>query len=135
MAQEVDEELERLKKKKLEEIIENRKKSKFPDSPIRLTDSKFQETLEKYPIVVVDFWAEWCGPCKAMEPVISELARNYSGEIVFGKLNVDENKIIPNKFQISGIPTLIIFKDGKNVDRITGMAPKRKLKSHLDKYI
>ncbi len=135
MSQEPDKELERLKRRKIEKIIENRNKPDFPDSPITLTDENFQKNVNKYPILVVDFWAEWCAPCKALAPVISGLAKKYADDIVFGKMNVDKNQILPKKFQISGIPTIIVFKNGDPVNRITGMVPRKKLEAELNKYL
>lgn len=135
MSKSKDEELERLKQKKMKEMMEKRRGPDFPDSPISLTDGNFHETIQKYPVVVVDLWAGWCAPCRAMEPVIEELAEKYSGKIVFGKLNVDQNPKIPRKFQVSGIPTLLVFKDGELVDRIVGMVTQPKLKLRLEKHL
>ncbi|MFW5928148.1 MAG: thioredoxin [Thermoplasmatota archaeon] len=131
-----DKEVEELKQKMVEEMMnEDEKSLDYPDSPITLTDSDFQEKLEKYPLVLVDFWAAWCGPCKMMEPVIEDLAQEYEGDIVFGKLNVDQNQRVPSQFQVSGIPTLILFKNGEMVDRMVGAQNKQmleqKIKSHL----
>lgn len=136
MSEGKDEELERLKKEKMEEIMDREEKRDFPETPIDLTDGNFREIIDKYPLVVVDFWAEWCGPCKRMEPVIEQLAAEYSGKAVFGKMNVDQNRMIPEKFGVTSIPTLIIFKDGKAVDKNIGLARteelERKLEKHLD---
>lgn len=135
MSKSKDEELERLKQKKMKEMIEKRSGPEFPDSPIKLTDGNFREMVQDYPLVVVDLWAGWCAPCRAMEPVIEELAEKYSGKIVFGKLNIDQNPKTPRKFQVSGIPTLLVFKDGELVDRIVGMVTQPRLKLRLEKYL
>lgn len=126
-----DEEIERLKRKKMKEIMEREKGPEFPDSPLTLTDSNFQDVINKYPLVVADFWAEWCAPCKAMKPILEELAEKYSGKIVFGKLNIDQNPRTPRRFQVSGIPTLIVLENGEPVDRIVGIAPKQRLERRL----
>ena len=107
----------------------------YPDKPIKLSDEKFAETIQKYPLVVVDFWAEWCGPCRMIAPIIEELAKELSGKAVFGKMNVDENSIIPGQFSISGIPTLLVFKNGELVDKIVGVAPKNSILSRIQTYI
>lgn len=130
-----DEELERLKRKKIEEMKAKAEGPDFPDSPITLTDANFQDTVNKYPLVVVDLWAGWCAPCKAMEPVIEELAEKYSGQIVFGKLNIDQNPKTPRRFQVSGIPTLLVVKNGEVSDRIVGMTSKQKLEERLRGYL
>ncbi len=135
MSEEGDEELERLKKEKMEEIMAQEEKQDFPETPIELTDENFQETIDKYPLIVVDFWAEWCGPCKRMEPIIEQLAAEYSGKAVFGKMNVDQNRRVPKKFGIASIPTMIFFKDGEPVDKQIGLAQTEELEKKLDSYL
>ncbi|OQY58252.1 MAG: thioredoxin [Desulfobacteraceae bacterium 4572_88] len=99
-------------------------------------DNNFDaEVLQSEKPVVVDFWAPWCGPCKAIGPVIEELAGAFGDKIRFTKCNVDNNPVTPGKFGITAIPTLIFFKDGKNVDQITGMVAKSKLEDTLNKLI
>lgn len=130
-----EKDLEQLKQEKMEEIMSEKESEEFPSEPITVTDGNFEEVINKYPVVVIDFWAEWCAPCKAMGKVIKELANKYSGEIVFGKLNIDENPETPRKFQVSGIPTLLITKDGEPADKVVGMAPKERLNQRLSKYL
>lgn len=89
------------------------------------------EIIQSDKPAVVDFWAPWCGPCKAIGPVIEELAESYGENIKFTKCNVDENPATPAKFGIKAIPTLIFFKDGKVVDQITGMVAKSKLEDTI----
>lgn len=135
MSEDVDEELDRLKKEKMEELMAEGEGQEHPESPLRLTDSNFQETIEKYPFVVVDFWAEWCSPCKAMEPVIEQFASEFSGRAVFGKMNVDQNQRTPGKFGIAGIPTLLFFKNGELVDKKVGLARGPELKQKIEKHL
>lgn len=130
-----DKELERLKQKKMKEMMAERKEPDFPSTPVKLTDENFQDMTTKYSPVVVDFWADWCAPCKAMEPIIERLADEYSGKAVFGKLNVDRNQRTARRFQVSGIPTLLVLEDGNVVDRIVGMTSKQKLEARLTKYL
>ncbi|MEM1525035.1 MAG: thioredoxin [Nitrososphaerales archaeon] len=130
-------ELERLKQKKLREMMNRIKgeKQDLPSEPIELTDENFKEAIRKYPLLVVDFWAEWCGPCHMIAPIIEELAREYKGKIVFGKLNVDLNNATAMEYGIMSIPTLLIFKNGKLVDQIIGAMPKKILESTITQYL
>ena len=85
--------------------------------------------------VLVDFWAEWCGPCKRLGPTVDALATEYAGKVTVGKLNVDENPSVSFKFQIRGIPTILIFKGGQVVESVVGLAHKEDLKKVIDKHI
>lgn len=97
-----------------------------------VSDNNFDnEILQSNTPVVVDFWAPWCGPCKAIGPVVEELAGSYGDQIKFAKCNVDDNPVTPGKYGIKAIPTLIFFKEGKVVDQITGMVAKAKLEDSL----
>jgi len=101
-----------------------------------IDDSSFEsEVLKADKPVLVDFWAPWCGPCKAIAPTVEALAREYGGKIKFAKCNVDENPATPGKFGIRAIPTLIFFKDGKVAEQITGMVAKAKLEEAISKVI
>jgi thioredoxin 1 len=103
---------------------------------IDIDDSSFDsEILQADKPALVDFWAPWCGPCKAIGPVIEDLAGTYGDQVKFTKCNVDDNPVTPGKFGIKAIPTLIFFKDGKVVDQITGMVAKSKLEDSLKKVI
>ena len=99
-----------------------------------LNDQTFAETVEQTPgPILVDFWAEWCMPCRALAPVIDELAEEFQGKIRFAKVNVDECRDIPAKFGIRGIPTLILFNEGKKVNELVGNQPKDKIRMMLAK--
>ncbi len=129
-----DDELEAIKKRKLAEMQRAASaKAMMSDiiEPIVLTDSNFAVEVARYPIMVVDFWAPWCGPCRMVSPIIEQLAREYSGKVVFGKVNVDENQRVSASFGIQSIPTVMIFKAGKPVDVIVGAVPKAQIEMKL----
>ena len=145
-----DEELEALRKRRMEELRANNASNNsnikeelkmsdsgadWPGEPVNVSDSEFKEFIGKYPYVIVDCWAPWCGPCRMLGPVIDELAGDYKGKIVFGKLNTDENQATAMSLGIMSIPTLLFFKNGELVDRTMGALPKSalepKVQSHL----
>ena len=101
--------------------------------PIVLEDSNFEKVvLQAKTPVLVDFWAQWCGPCRMVAPVVEELAREYEGRVSFGKVDVDQNPKIASQYGIMSIPTLLVFKDGKPITNIVGFRPKAELKQSLD---
>ncbi len=102
---------------------------------IEITDSNFEEIINSDKPVLVDFWAEWCGPCKMIGPVVEELAGDYDGKAVIGKVNVDENPNVSAKFGIRSIPTLLVFKGGEIVDKQIGAVPKQVLADKLNAQI
>ncbi len=106
------------------------------DYVIQLTDADFETQVLKADVpVLVDFWASWCGPCKAIAPLIEELAAGYAGKVKVCKVNVDENPATPGRYGVRGIPTLILFKGGKVVDQLVGAVPKNQLEDLLQKAL
>jgi thioredoxin 1 len=101
---------------------------------VTLTPANFgTEVLKSEVPVLVDFWAEWCGPCKMIAPVLDELASEFDGKIKIGKVNIDEHQALATEYGIRAIPTLLVFKDGQVIEQIVGMRSKRDLKSSLDR--
>ena len=105
------------------------------NEPFHLTDANFEETINKNPIILVDFWAGWCGPCRALAPTIEELAKELAGKVLVAKLDVDENPATAEKFQVYSIPTVVLIKDSSEVDRIVGLCPKKQYDSAVQKHM
>jgi len=103
---------------------------------LEVTESNFeQEVLQAGTPVLVDLWAAWCGPCRMLAPVVEELAATYTGKVKMGKLNVDEHPQVAAQFRIMNIPTLLLFKGGKEVDRIVGVVPKEELVRRIERVL
>lgn len=113
--------------KKLQQIMNEKGLLKNIKDPLNLDDSNFTQTINKFPLLLVDFWAPWCGPCRTMSPLIDQIGKEYMGKLVVGKVNVDENPTISRQFGISSIPTLILFKRGQAVNKIIGSVSKNKI--------
>lgn len=129
-------ELDEIRKRKLKEL--ERKyigEKEDMNHPIQVTDKTFDQVIKTHPVVVVDFWGQWCPPCHVIAPIVEELANDYAGKVVFGKLNVDENKANAVKYGITAIPTLLLFKNGKLVDQVLGAVPKQHLEEKIRKII
>ena len=104
--------------------------------PIEITDTQFEQEVLKADLpVMVDFWAAWCGPCKIVSPILERLAEEYDGKIKFVKLDTEENFETPSSYGILSLPTLLVFKGGQQIERITGARPKSDLKRSLDKAL
>jgi len=97
------------------------KKSDWPDHIISLNNKKFDKFIEKYPLILVDFWASWCGPCKTLTPKFRKLSKEYKGKVAFGKVNVDSERELAKRFHVLGIPNVIFFSYGEKVKNITGV--------------
>ena len=102
---------------------------------LQITDANFEELLGTGKPMVLDFWAEWCGPCRMVSPIIDELAQEYEGRVTIGKMNVDENDDVVGRFGIRNIPTVIFFKNGELVDKIVGATSKDKFKEKVENLL
>jgi thioredoxin 1 len=128
---EENDELKRIREKKLTELKARREMSK----PVHVTDENFDEMVKKHPLALIDFWADWCGPCRALAPTIEELHNEYTERVFIGKLDVDKNPQTAERFQVFSIPTMVVIKDGKEVDRVVGCVPKKNIEVVLKKHL
>ena len=136
---ESDPELESIRAKKLQELIQAAQAPvavapKPNGKPVLLTDANFDQEVRKPGVLLVDFWAAWCGPCLRVAPVLEQIAQNMAGRMRLGKLNVDENPVTAQRFQVMSIPTMLVFKDGKLVDGIVGALPRSQIESVLKRW-
>ena len=134
------EEIQLIERKKMAEMMQkmnstSTKDDAWPGEPVVIGDKDFEEFVGKYHKVVVDCWAPWCGPCRVLSPTIDALARDMKGQVVFGKLNTDDNFQISEKHRISSIPTLLFFKDGKLVDKMIGASPRTMVEQQIKKVL
>ena len=133
-----DEEILEIKQRKLKEMQKMATMRSTMNSitrPIVLTDLNFREEISKYPVMRIDFWAPWCGPCRMVSPIIEQLASEYAGRVVFGKLNIDENQMVPRSFGIQSIPTMMILKNSRVVDILVGASPKAQIDTKLRQHL
>ncbi len=135
---ESDSELEAIRARKLQALIES---AKTPASaavadgkPVVLTDATFEAEVRKPGVILVDFWAAWCGPCLRVAPTLEAIAREQAARMRLGKLNVDENPRTAQRFEVMSIPTMLLFKDGKLVDGVVGALPRAQIEALLKKW-
>ncbi len=132
-----EDELEQIKLRKARAMVDAAKKDQATVSwrAVVLTDESFSAAVRTNEVLVVDFWAPWCSPCRMVGPLIEQLAAEYAGRVAFGKMNVDENRIVPNGFGIMSIPTIMVFHHGRAVERITGAFPKMHIEAVFKRYL
>ncbi len=123
-------ELEAIRQKKMERL-----QTMTSGEVLVLDDNNLAEIVREHPFVVLDCWAEWCGPCKMVAPVIEQLASEYAGRITFAKLNIDENMGTAMKYQISAIPTMLVFRNGEMAGQIVGALPKNHIEQKLQEFM
>jgi thioredoxin 1 len=128
--QPIDDELLRLREKKIREM--EREMAIRAEGAVRnVTDATFQGFIQNNSRVLIDFWAEWCGPCSTLAPVVEDLAAEFAGRVAVGKCDTDENPVISRSLQISAIPTLLLFSHGQLVDRIIGAYPEESIRTRI----
>jgi len=130
----VDDDLEAIRARKRSEL-EQAIEVKDAVVPLQLTDANFWETVKGNPVVLVDFWAEWCGPCHRIAPTVEAIAKDYAGRLTVGKLNIDDNRRTAETFGVNSIPTLLVFKDGELVDAVVGAVPRPFLEETLQRWL
>jgi len=133
-------EVEEIRQRKMAEMMKGVEDSRsggngWPEAPVNVTDSSFESFIRKYPKVVVDCWAPWCGPCRMLSPTIDAISKEMKGDVAFAKVNTDENFGTASKYRIMSIPTLLFFKDGKLVDKSIGAAPKAMVEQQIKKAL
>jgi thioredoxin 1 len=127
----MDNELSRIREKRKMELEEKMKHERVKGTVENIDEMHFQEFIATHPNVVVDFWAEWCGPCRRIAPIMEELATEFNGKVAFAKCNTDDNRALSMKFNIDAIPAMMIFSRGQLVDRIIGAYPKEAIREKI----
>ena len=131
-----DNELQQIRLRRVQAMLDQADHGKQVNNhPLNITDDNFDNTLKTNSLLVVDFWAPWCGPCRMVGPLIEQLAVEYAGKVAFGKMNVDENQMVPSNFGIMSIPTIVVFHHGQAVERIVGAYPKTHIEATFKRYI
>jgi thioredoxin 1 len=131
-----NDELKRIREKKLKGLMGLKEtKKEMSAEPVHVTDSNFKDVVSKNALALIDFWAAWCGPCRVLAPTIEELAQEYAGKVFVGKLDVDENPVTAERFQVYSIPTVLVMRNGKEVERIVGCVPKDYIETALRKHL
>ena len=126
-----DNELAEIRERRMAALKEKMEHQSVAGSMITVDQLHFGDLLRQHPALVVDFWAEWCGPCRRVGPVIEELAQEFAGKVTFGKCNTDENQQLARQFDISAIPNIVFFSHGKMVDRVIGAYPKEAIRENI----
>jgi len=126
-----DNELAEIREKRMVALKEKMERQSVAGAVIPVDQLHFGDLLRQHPALVVDFWAEWCGPCQRVGPVIGELAQEFAGKVTFGKCNTDENQQLARQFDISAIPNIVFFSHGKMVDRVIGAFPKEAIREKI----
>ena len=130
-----DEELGKIREKKMQELRDRfdpaKNRTEAGHIVIPIDERTFVQALHDHPALVIDFWAEWCGPCRRVAPVVEELAQEFSGRITFGKCDTDHNQHLAMQYAISAIPCLLLFSNGRMVDRIIGALPKETIRNKV----
>ncbi|MDD1684960.1 MAG: thioredoxin [Methanoregula sp.] len=127
----MDDELTRIREKRKQELTEKMKHTGKAGSVSNVDEMHFKEFISTHPFVVIDFWAEWCGPCRRVAPAMDELAKEFAGKVTFGKCNTDDNRHLAMEFNISAIPAIMLFKNGQLADRIIGAYPKEAIREKI----
>jgi thioredoxin 1 len=127
----MDDELALLREKRRKELEETMKHEKKTPSVQNVDESHFQQFVKTHQFVVVDFWAEWCGPCRRIAPIMDELSMEFEGKVTFGKCNTDDNRGLSMQFNIDAIPAMMLFANGQLVDRIIGAYPKEAIREKI----
>lgn len=131
-----DKELEEIRLRKIQSMLNQAEGSRrVSNHPITLTDDTFYSAVRANDLLIVDFWAPWCGPCRMVGPIIEQLAKEYGGKVTFGKMNVDENQIVPRTFRIMSIPTIVVFDHGKAVETLVGACSKSHIEAAFKRYL
>jgi len=126
-----DDGLKEIREKRMAELKDKLEHQKVDGTVITIEQSKIDETLRNHPALVIDFWAEWCGPCRRVAPAIEELAQEFAGKVTFGKCNTDYNQQLATQLNISAIPNIVFFSHGKMVDRVIGAYPKEAIREKV----
>jgi thioredoxin 1 len=129
-----DKELDRLLQKKYREMVRRMEKGTEHDGIVEVTDQNFQDVVTSGKPALLDFWAEWCAPCRIMHPILQRLHSRYGDEVVFGRLDVDDNRRVPASYSVFSIPTFILFKDGEPVERHVGAVGEGPLEAAIKKH-
>ena len=136
LERDTEDELDRIRARKIKELTAKVKEEKpLGNKPIMIDDEHFDETIKRHALMLIDCWADWCGPCRIIAPTVEELAKDYAGRVTVAKLNVDENTETAERFEVMSIPTLLIMKNGVEVDRVVGAVPKQLIEERLKKYL